>query len=170
MADELDRRAGRSGTWQPPEQPRVRQKSGLSGRPLSPVQYAVAILVQYPELADQVERSRLDVPGEVKGVGFLAHLIDFCREKPNVSTALLLEHWRDTPEGRFLSELATRDLAGGVEQLEPALVEVLQRIEGQLVRARVGRLQKIQASDGLTPEQADELREMLSKRVSGASG
>ncbi|MGK7297246.1 MAG: DNA primase [Candidatus Wenzhouxiangella sp. M2_3B_020] len=170
MADELDRRAGRSGTWLPPEQPQIRQKSGLSERPLTPVQYAVAILVQHPELADQVQRSRLEVPGEVKGVRFLAHLIDFCREKPNVSTALLLEHWRDTPEGRFLSELATRDLAGGVEQLEPALVEVLQRIEGQLVRARVGRLQKIQAADGLTQEQAAELREMLSKRVAGKSG
>jgi len=170
MADELDRRAGHRGSWKPPEMPRSGRKSGLSDRPLTPVQYAVAILVQHPELVEEVDRDRLDVPGEVKGVRFLAHLIDFCRQKPNVSTALLLEHWRDTPEGRFLSELAVRDLAGGVEQLQPALVEVLERIRGQLVRARVTRLQQAQASGGLTEEQSAELRTLLSKRAAGDSG
>jgi DNA primase len=170
MADELDRRAGHSGSWQPPERRQNRAESGLSDRPLTPVQYAVAILVQHPELAEQVDVGRLDVPGDVKGVGFLSQLIDFCRRKPNVSTALLLEHWRGAPEGRFLSELATRDLAGDVEQMSEALVEVLRRIEGQLVRARVAQLQRIQARDGLSDELAAELRDMLSKRVAGEPG
>ncbi len=170
MADELDRRAGHSGTWRPPEHPRIARKSGLSDRTLTPVQYAVAILVQHPDLAAEVNPGRLDLAGDVKGVRFLAHLIDFCRQKPNVSTALLLEHWRDTPEGRFLSELAVRDLAGGVEQLQPALVEVLERIRSQLVRARVARLQQVQASGSLTDEQSAELRTLLSNRVAGNSG
>jgi DNA primase len=170
MAAELDRRAGHSGTWQAPEQPRPRPQAGLSDRPLTPVQYAVAILVQYPELAEQAEVGRLDVPGEVKGVGFLSQLIDFCRQKPNVSTALLLEHWRGEPEGRYLSQLASRDLAGDAEQMSDALVEVLRRIEGQLVRARVAQLQRIQARDGLNDDQTAELRDMLSKRVAGESG
>ena len=170
MADELDRRAGHSGSWQPPEKQRNRAESGLSERPLTPVQYAVAILVQHPELAERADRKRLEVPGEVKGVRFLAHLIDFCREKPNVSTAQLLERWRGAPEGPYLSELAVRDLAGDVEQLSDALVEVLQRIESRLVRARVAQLQRIQATDGLSEEQAGELRSMLSKRAGGEAG
>ncbi|MBS3744981.1 MAG: hypothetical protein KGY48_11560, partial [Wenzhouxiangellaceae bacterium] len=131
---------------------------------------AVAILVQHPELAAQSDRTRLDVPGELKGVRFLADLIDFCREKPNISTALILEHWRDKPEGRFLSDLAVRDLAGKVEQLEPALEEALERIHAQLIRARVGRLQQIQATEGLSEDQNAELRHWLSKREAGKPG
>ena len=170
MADELDRRAGHSGSWKPPEAPRNTYRSGLSERPLSPVQYAVAILVQHPELAARLDTARLEVPGELKGVRFLAQLIDFCREKPNISTALILEHWRDKPEGRFLSSFAMRDLAGKAEQLEPALEEALDRIHAQLIRARVGRLQQIQASDGLSEDQNAELRHWLSKRVAGNTG
>jgi len=170
MADELDRRAGHSGSWKPPERPRHQRDTDLSERPLTPVQYAVAILVQHPELAAQLDKSRLGVPGELKGVRFLADLIDFCHEKPNVSTALVLEHWRDKTEGRFLSNLAVRDLAGRVEQLEPALDEALDRIQAQLIRSRVSRLQQIQASDGLNEDQSAELRHWLSKRVAGKTG
>ena len=170
MADELDRRVAHSGSWKPPETPRNTAQSGLSERPLSPVQYAVAILVQHPELAALLDIAGLEVPGDLKGVRFLAQLIDFCREKPNISTALILEHWRDKPEGRFLSSLAVRDLAGKAEQLEPALEEALDRIHAQLIRARVSRLQHIQASEGLSEDQNAELRHWLSKRGAGHTG
>ena len=170
MADELDRRAGHSGSWKAPAHPRPERDSTLSERPLTPVQYAVAILVQHPELVARLDKARLEVPGELKGVRFLADLIDFCREKPNISTALVLEHWRDKPEGRFLSDLAVRDLAGNVDQLEPALEEALDRIHAQLIRSRVGRLQQIQAADGLSEDQNAELRHWLSKREAGKTG
>ena len=170
MADELDRRAGHSGSWKAPAHPRPERDSTLSERPLTPVQYAVAILVQHPELVARLDKARLEVPGELKGVRFLAALIDFCREKPNISTALVLEHWRDKPEGRFLSNLAVRDLAGNVDQLEPALEEAFDRIHAQLIRSRVGRLQQIQAADGLSEDQNAELRHWLSKREAGKTG
>ena len=170
MADELDRRVGHAGTWNPPETPQRQAQPGLSERPLSPVQYAVAILVQHPVLSATLDTARLEVPGEIKGVRFLVDLIDFCRKKPNISTALILEHWRDTPEGRFLSSLAIRNLAGGSEQLEPALEEALDRIHAQLIRARVGHLQHIQASEGLSEDQNAELRHWFSKRVTGNTG
>jgi len=143
---------------------RTQSATGVSERPLTPVQYAVAILVQHPDLAAEVDAGRLDVPGEIKGVRFLSRLIDFCTDKPNVSTALVLEHWRDAPEGRFLSGLAARDLAGSREQLEPALHEALERIHLQLVRSRIGQLQQLQAAGRLDDEQLGELRHWLSRR------
>jgi len=146
---------------------RTQSATGVSERPLTPVQYAVAILVQHPDLAAEVDAGRLDVPGEIKGVRFLSRLIDFCTDKPNVSTALVLEHWRDAPEGRFLSGLAARDLAGSREQLEPALHEALERIHLQLVRSRIGQLQQLQAAGRLDDEQLGELRHWLSRRNPG---
>ena len=167
MHQELQRRAGlRSATAPRPARRNVRSQES-SDRSLTPVQYAVAILVQYPELAKGADRQSLDVPAEVKGSRFLARLIEFCREKPNISTAMVLEHWRDSPEGPFLSGLATRNLAGQAEQLEPALHETLARIHAQMIRSRISQLQQLQAADGLDKDQAAELREWLSRRATG---
>jgi DNA primase len=169
MAEELKRRAGHIGDWRPraSARPQIRR---ASDRPLTPVQYAVAILVQHPELAADVDRARLEGPGELKGVDFLVQLIDFCGSRPKVSTAVVLEHWRDRPEGPFLSDLAARDLAGRAEQLAPALVESMDRIRTLRIKARVAELQRQQAANGLTPEQADELRQWLRHRTAGEAG
>ncbi|MEM7054732.1 MAG: DNA primase, partial [Pseudomonadota bacterium] len=163
MADELERRAGHRGSWQ--SQPRPRIKSGTSERPLTPVQYSVAILVQFPELARGLALDRLEIPGELKGVNFLKELIGFCAQKPHITTAMVLEHWREAPEGPFLSGLATRNLAGNEEKLKPALSEALTRIREQLLRSRIAQLQQFQAAGGLNEEHAAELRHCLSERA-----
>ena len=165
MADELERRAGHAGNWQPRPVRTPASAAAASERPLTPVQYAVAILVQYPKLAAKLDRPVLDVAGEVKGVKFLKELIDFCAAKPQVSTAVILERWRDRPEGPFLAALARRDLAGDEERLAPALGETITRIRGELIRARIRQLQEYQASRGLDDFQASELRELLAERT-----
>ncbi|MDT8410601.1 MAG: DNA primase [Wenzhouxiangellaceae bacterium] len=170
MAEELNRLAGHSRAWTPLPPVQRAQNQQLSERPLTPVQYAVAILVQHPALAAEVDSERLNAPGDVKGVEFLVQLIDFCTAKPQITTAVILERWRDAPEGRFLSGLATRNLAADSEQLQPALVESLERIQAQLIRSRVGQLQQSQAAGDLSKEQAAELRHWLSKRTTGNSG
>jgi len=167
MVQELQRRAGLFSATAARPASRKPASQGASERPLTPVQYAVAILVQHPELAVDTERQLLEVPAEVKGAGFLAQLIDFCRDKPNISTALILEHWRDAPEGPFLSGLATRNLAGQAEQLKPALHETLERIHAQMIRSRISELQQLQAATGLDQDRAAELREWLSRRATG---
>ena len=163
MADELEQRAGHRGNWQ--AQPIRQPKSDTSERPLTPVQYSVAILVQFPELATGLALDRLEIPGELKGVNFLKELIGFCAQKPHITTAMVLEHWRDAPEGPFLSGLAMRNLAGDEEKLKPALSEVLIRIRELLLRSRIGQLQQLQANGGLNEEHAAELRHWLSERA-----
>ncbi len=169
MVGELKRRSGLDPAGQLMSRP-IQQSKGASQRPLTPVQYAVAVLVQHPELASRIDRHLLDQAGDVKGIRFLAHLIDFCREKPNITTAVVLEHWRDKAEGPYLSALATRDLAGRIEQLAPALDEALQRVRTQLIRSRIGQLQRLQAAGQLTEASAVELRELLSRRDNNLSG
>ncbi|MEM1082155.1 MAG: DNA primase, partial [Pseudomonadota bacterium] len=163
MADALEQRAGHRGSWQ--TRPSERVKADPFDRPLTPVQYSVAILVQYPEMAAELSLEPLAVPGAVKGVDFLKQLIEFCARKPHVTSAMVLEHWRDAPEGPFLSGLVTRDLAGGAEQLRPALNQSLVRIRSQLIRSRISQLQQSQAERGLTEQQAAELRQWLAERA-----
>lgn len=167
MAQELARRTGLSAATAPVERAPDPRVAGGSDRPLTPVQYAVAVLIQHPELAAQVDPGQLDVPGELKGVRFLSQLIDFCREKPNITTAQLIERWRDAPEGRHLGELARRDLAIPGDDPGAVLDEVLDRIRRQRIRSRVAALQRLQATGELNSELTHELRRWLSNLQSG---
>ncbi len=171
MRAELQRRAGHAGQMRPaePEAPAPRQ-AGASDRPLTPVQYAVALLIQRPDLATGGEIRLRDLPGEVRGLEFLRELIDFCRSKPNLSTAKLLELWRDRPEGPFMGQLASRDVCSDPAEMPGALADTLARIRRMQVQARVRELQQAQLDQGgLDGDRAAELRELLSQRFTDSN-
>ena len=167
MRAELKRRAGHAGSArQQARSPRRQAASGtLADRPLTPVQYAVALLVQRPELGADPAVCVSEVPGDVKGLAFLKELIDFCRSRPQMSTAKLLEFWRDRPEAPWLGQLATRELIDTDEAMPAALAQTLARIRGLQIQARVRELQQAQMNEGgLDQNRADELRRLLSQR------
>ncbi len=169
MRDELKKRTGHAGTSTPspaskPSQPR---RSGLSDdRSLTPVQYAVALLVQRPDLATDVAQDALDGPADLRGADFLRELIDFCRAKPHFSTAKLLESWRDRPEGPWLARLAGREVINEPEAMSAALAQTLTRIRRLQIQTRVRELQQAQLNEGgLDEVRTSELRRLLSQRV-----
>jgi len=134
-------------------------------RSLTPVQYAVALIIQRPELAADRDVFVMDKAGQLKGLGFLQELIDFCRGRPHLSTAKLLEMWRERPEGPWLSQLATREVCSEKEEMPAALAQTMVRIRRLQVQARVRELQQAQLNDGgLDDAGTAELRELLSLR------
>ncbi|AKS40672.1 DNA primase [Wenzhouxiangella marina] len=167
MRAELKSRAGHSGRAVASSPAPIRRPSGLDDdRPLTPVQYAVALLVQRPELATSDAVYLLESLGSIKGLNFLQELIDFCRERPHLSTAKLLELWRERPEQPWLARLAARDVCQEAEQMPAALAQTLARIRRMQVQARVRELQQAQMNEGgLDGTRAAELRELLSLRL-----
>jgi len=134
-------------------------------RPLTPVQYAVALLVQRPELAALETVYLLDMAGSIKGLDFLTELIDFCRERPHLSTAKLLELWRDRREQPWLARLAGREVCQAVDQMPDAMAQTMARLRRLQIEARVRELQQAQMNEGgLDGTEAAELRELLSLR------
>jgi len=152
--------AGASGSA-PPRQPR---SEPIGDRPLTPVQYAVALLVQRPELAQAEQVFLLDISAPVKGLDFLRELVDFCAQKPHLSTAKLLELWRERPEGPWLAHMAAHTLCPE-DDMPAALSETMARIRLRQVQARVRELQQAQLVEGgLDDIRTAELRELLSLR------
>jgi DNA primase len=166
MRSELQKRAGHTGTMaSPAPQPRRRSMSGDDERPLTPVQYAVALLIQRPELAARDTVYLLEIAREIKGLEFLTELIDFCRDRPQLSTAKLLELWRERPEQPWLARLAAREVVQEAEQMPAALAQTMARIRHLQVKARVRELQQAQMNEGgLDGTRAAELRKLLSSR------
>jgi DNA primase len=168
MRSELRRRAGHTGqaTAARSAGPKQPQRQDFGDRPLTPVQYAVALLVQHPELADDPAVFLMDLSVEMKGLKFLSSLIDFCRDRPHLSTAKILERWRDRPEGPWLAHLATREVCSDEEEIPTALAQTMARIRRLQVKTRVRELQQAQMNEGgLDPTGADELRTLLSLRM-----
>ncbi len=166
MRSELRRRAGHSGTAAATAAPPKRRAGDPADeRPLTPVQYAVALIVQRPELVERETVYLLDAARSIKGLDFLQELIDFCRHRPHLSTAKLLELWRERPEQPWLARLAGREVVQEAEQMPAALAQTMARIRHLQEKARVRELQQAQMNEGgLDGTRAAELRQLLSSR------
>lgn len=167
MGAELQRLSGHQGVARTRQnRPSARRSSDpIDDRPLTPVQYAVALLVQRPELARSEQVFLLDITAPVKGLDFLRELVDFCAEKPHLSTAKLLELWRERPEGPWLARLAAHSLCEE-DDMPSALADCMARIRLRQVQARVRELQQSQLVEGgLDDSRTAELRELLSLRL-----
>ncbi len=168
MRAELMRRAGHSGRARTRVEKarQTRSNQPLNDRPLTPVQYAVALIVQRPELAALDAVYLLEIPVAIKGLDFLRELIEFCRDRPNLSTAKLLERWRGRPEQPWLARLAGREVCQEAEQMPAAMAQTMARIRHLQVQARVRELQQAQMNEGgLDGSRAAELRDLLNSRL-----
>ncbi len=169
MREELKKRTGHAGTSAAPaasNESENRRSGPSDDRSLTPVQYAVALIVQRPDLAADIADDALEGSASLRGVDFLRQLIDFCRAKPHFSTAKLLESWRDRPEGPWLARLAGRDVISDPEAMSAALAQTLARIRRLQIQTRVRELQQAQLNEGgLDEVRTSELRRLLSQRV-----
>lgn len=170
MRQELARFSGHSVKKTAPSEPSSSFGAPNDQRSLTLVQYAVALLVQNPGLAKDVDVSALDLiqsgEGPLKGLDFLKELVDFCQEKPHLSTAKLLELWRDRKETPWLAKLASREVCSDFEAMPQALAETLGRIGDLHIKERVRALQQAQLVEGgLDEARTQELRELLQARL-----
>jgi DNA primase len=106
----------------------------------TPIRLAMAHLVQNPALATEVKASPFLPDCELQGVEILRELIDFCAGRPNMSTAQLLELWRDHPAQTHLNTLASWSLQGEAENLAQEFRDSLTGLELQWVRVLLGKL------------------------------
>ncbi len=129
------------------------------------VRRALELALHYPSAA-----AALEVPPQLqlvekKGISLLSSLLEDCRNNPNISTAGLLERWREEPEAPHLGKLASGEL---LIDLEAAKMELKDSLD-KLVREsgpdqRTDWLLKKASDTGLDTAEKQELRELLALR------
>ncbi len=130
-------------------------------RPPSLIARTIAMLLQAPELAqragDPERLSRLELPGS----GLLQELIQILQQRPQTTLAMLIEHWRERPEGRYLTRI--QRLIPPVEEsaLEVEFQHAMERIERLIVEREVESLLKKSQNQGLNPEEKRRLQALL---------
>ena len=91
-----------------PEPPRNARPQGRDEGGLTPMSRAVLLTLQHPPVVASVPPEDIEFDMAAPGGDVLMRLIGYCDSDPGVSTARLLERFRETPAHELLGRLAIR--------------------------------------------------------------
>ena len=152
---------------------RVRERKHRERRPASesPVRRAIRMLLHEPSLAVHAGDVQAMRATDVAGANLLADLVEALHERPDLTTGVLLEHFRDHEWSRSLAVLAHNepelsDLAGRREEFAGCLRLMLEHAEHHRARRRLEELTKRRPSE-LSDDERREFTELAAGRSSG---
>ncbi len=135
-AAEPRRRAVAAEPSQPPGRPEQRSRV---------IRRAIALVLKYPSIAANVgEVSGFDAIQQ-PGAGLLRDLLGAARSRPGLTTAHLIEHFRDHPDGRYLPRLAAEDVLDDEAHAPVIVRESMERIVATASRRKAAEAVKTSA-------------------------
>jgi len=125
------------------------------------VRSAIRLLLQRPALAQLVGEPQQLTGLQLPGTALLVEMLDLLRRQPHLTTGALLEHWRESDQGKHLFALAQRDMLLSPEQdnLEQEFSDTVARLLQQLRRQR--RLELEQRFGSLSQAEKDEYSQLV---------
>ncbi|MUV12998.1 DNA primase [Noviluteimonas gilva] len=140
---------------------RARNAPSVPAPKRSLVRSAIALLLQQPSLALALEPPYRFAALRQPGVELLSELVALVRERPDIRTGGVLEHFGDREEAAALHKLATQTLPGEGEW-EREFLDVMVQLEDQTVQQRIEELNASEAP--LNADEKNELRSLLLDR------
>jgi DNA primase len=105
-----------------------------------PVKRALQLLLEKPELAEQVQQVELLAQADAPGIDMLVEAIDFFHGHPEARASQLLEFWRDTPKSAALERLLSQELNLKEEAIQAEFLDAIALLTQKARRARVQHL------------------------------
>ena len=138
-------------------------------RPVRPqertlVRTLVALLVQNPGFVSTIEPPHLFSTLRQPGIPLLVELIALCRDRPEISTAAVLEHFAEREEVRALQKLAVMEFPGGEDEWRSEFNGALGQLDRQTVQQRIDDLMQKQGEATISDAEKGELRSLLANR------
>lgn len=129
---------------------------------LSAVRQALALLVHDPALAVSTPKTLVLPQSTNPGVQLLAELVEFCRERPQITTGTLLELWRDRPSWPHLEKIAQWQILTPLDGHQSEFLGALQKIQIAGLEVQIDHLLN-KTRDEPTGEQPQQLRELMAR-------
>ena len=149
----------------PPAQRRTRSRRSGPQR-LSPVATAISLLVQYPQLAGELELPvRLAGAAPDPGLALLLQLHRLAQAHPGLNTAALIERFRDSGDAKTLEKLTARDHLLNEDEVGPFFRETLATLEDQAVATAISELLDKAAADDLSEADKGQLAQLYQERA-----
>mgnify|MGYP001546513867 CR=1 FL=1 len=125
------------------------------------VRSAIALLLQSPDLAQAASWPPLFAALRQPGIELFVELIALLRERPQLTTGALLEHFSEREESAALQKLALQSLPGDSAIWRNEWRDALAQLDQQTLQQRVDELKARQSEAALNDEEKDELRALL---------
>lgn len=159
---ETDSREEPARTPQPPRPAPIARRQRLE---ITPVRLALSVLLDQPslarELGDTTWLGKLNTPG----VQTLAQVLETLGQHPHLTTAGILERWRDSETGRHLLKLAQWRPPPSEEDSVPQLLQdALKRLRQQYLQQRTEDLLARASRAALTDDEKAELKTLLASK------
>ncbi|MFK7852463.1 MAG: DNA primase [Granulosicoccus sp.] len=115
---------------------------------LTPMSRAVLLCLQHPAVVQSVPADDIDVNPQLPGADILLQLISYCDNEPGITTARLLERFRDGDRYNYLVKLASKSYFPDARELdqESAILEFSHCIQRLRERSRQKLTDKVDAS------------------------
>ena len=124
---------------------------------MTPIRMAISIVLQYPILAREIDDARDLASLEQPGVNILRELLETLHHHPHLTTAALLERWRDRENSAHLQKLALQNLSLSADALKHELIGIYSQLQNQAKQQRRIYLEAKPLSE-LTDAEKMELR------------
>jgi DNA primase len=154
-----------------PEAPRSASRARGAPRPAAAGRHplltqAIVLLLHHPKAARAIGEVPAFLQGEHKGFAVLRELLEITRLEPELSTAQLVERWRDRPEGARISELAGEEsLVSDARAAGRDLAMALKRMAAEFgPDKRLNELIVLSRERKLTSEEQQEFQRLLGDR------
>lgn len=145
-----------------PAQAKQQRKKANRG---SIVRQAIGLLIQHPELVSSLanipELSKI----KIKGTDLLQTLINQVRQQPEISSAQLLERWRDMPEYPALLKLAAWQHDVESDNLQQQFLDTIIQIINKHLELRLEQLSHKSRVGHLTSEERQEYAQLIQNEL-----
>ncbi|MEW6332581.1 MAG: hypothetical protein AB1560_14080, partial [Pseudomonadota bacterium] len=130
--------------------------------PASMVRLAIAMLLQRPDLARNVQNEDALAELEMPGMPLLLELLRVVKGATGLNTASIIENFSDSEHKQNLAKLAFWQHPALEQELETEFSGVMSRLEEASARQKTERLLQKKQAGGLNQAEKDELARLLS--------
>ncbi|WP_374557870.1 DNA primase [Thermomonas sp.] len=166
MRQRLTELTGVGARSSPPQAhvPAQRASASLRGQPgqkPSLIRTAITHLLHRPGFALELQPPYRFAALRQPGIDLLSELVLLVRERPDLTTGALLEHFEGRDELPSLQKLAVLDLPGEEKDLRAEFTDAIGQLDKQVQQQRIEELQQLQREGILGDADKQELRELL---------
>ena len=134
---------------------------GTPAQKPSLVRGAITHLLHHPALALDLQPPYRFAALRQPGIELLSELVLLVRERPEISTGALLEHFEGREEAAALQKLAMLELPGEAADLRDEFLDAITQLDIQVLQQRVEELQHRQRNGELDDAEKQEMRELM---------
>jgi len=134
---------------------------GTPAQKPSLVRGAITHLLHRPALALDLQPPYRFAALRQPGIELLSELVLLVRERPEISTGALLEHFEGREEAGALQKLAMLERPGEAADLRDEFLDAITQLDVQVLQQRVEELQQQQRNGELDDAEKQEMRELM---------